>query len=71
MKLVIDHPHHSASSMPHRLSIIKLVADYVAKTNEVVNLNARSLRKFVDIESSSALEHCRSLLCAPMKVNEK
>lgn len=55
------------------LSIIKRVADYVAKTSEVLNLNETSRKKFLeqDSESSVAAENCRTLLSAPLKVDQK
>lgn len=55
------------------LSIIKRVADYVVKTGEVLNLNETSRKKFLeqDSESSVAAENCRTLLCAPLKVDEE
>lgn len=57
----------------NRLSIIKRVADYVAKTGEVLNLNDMSRKKFLDqdLDSNTAAEHCRTLLCAPMIINQR
>lgn len=56
------------------LSIIKRVADYVAKSGEVLNLNETSRKKFLEQDSESsaaAAENCRTLLCAPVKVDQK
>lgn len=54
------------------LSVIKRVADYVAKSGEVLNLNETSRMKFLEHDSEGGTaENCRTLLCAPVKVYQK
>lgn len=53
--------------------MIKRVADYVVTTGEVLNLNDKSRKKFIDhdLDSILAASSCKTLLCAPMVINQK